>query len=206
MAEDKLRAAFLDRDGVLTELVKDHQSGQFESPYREDDVVLKDGVFEALEKLDGAGFALIVVSNQPSVAKGIVSREELDAVERRFESLIRDSGVRLADIKYCYHHPDASVDELRGKCGCRKPEPGMLLQAAKAYEIDLTGSWMIGDADRDIIAGARVGCKTVLVFDPLSEHRRDGSSKPDHVVASILEAAKLVANDRIYDKDLCRWC
>jgi D-glycero-D-manno-heptose 1,7-bisphosphate phosphatase len=187
------RAAFLDRDGVIVEPVLDPIAGAPESPYRAADVALVAGVVEALQALRDAGLALVVVSNQPAAAKGTVSLDELRVVHERAVELLADRGVELDAWHYCYHHPDGAAPGLAGPCDCRKPEPGMLLRAARELELDLTRSWMIGDSDADIEAGRRAGCRTVLVEHPGSRHRRGAGSSPDHRVGDLGEAAALIA-------------
>jgi D-glycero-D-manno-heptose 1,7-bisphosphate phosphatase len=150
-------AAFLDRDGVLNELVPDPSSGQPESPLRADDVRLLPGVAAAANELARAGYALVCVSNQPAAAKGKVSVEQLHAVHARVLDLLGRDGVRLDASRLCLHHPDGSISELSGPCDCRKPAPGMLLDAAEALGLDLAASWMLGDTDTDVAAGRAAG-------------------------------------------------
>jgi D-glycero-D-manno-heptose 1,7-bisphosphate phosphatase len=166
-------AVFVDRDGVINRLVADAGSGPPESPYRVEDVALLPGAGAALTELAEAGFAVVVASNQPAVAKGIATRADLDAVHARVVELLGDEAGAVLDWRYCRHHPDAIVPELRG-CACRKPKPGLLLDAARDHDLDLRSSWMVGDADRDIAAGVAAGCRTVLIEHPDSGHRRDG--------------------------------
>jgi D-glycero-D-manno-heptose 1,7-bisphosphate phosphatase len=180
-------AVFLDRDGVINELVADPKTGVLESPYLAGDVTLMPGVGDAIQRLAGAGFALIVVSNQPAAAKGIASAADLDAVHARVIGLLGDAADSIEDWRYCRHHPDASDPALRS-CECRKPLPGLLLDAAHERGLDLTRSWTIGDADRDVAAGEAAGTRTILVENPDSAHRRTGSVKPD-LTASDLGSA-----------------
>ena len=182
-----IRAAFIDRDGVINELAPDPLSGRPESPLRERDVVLVDGAAAALRRLAAAGLLLVGVSNQPAAAKGTVSPAELDAVQKRVIELLDAEGVRFDAFRVCLHHPDGVVPELSGACECRKPAPGMLLDAARELGIDLAASWMIGDTDSDIEAGAAAGCRTALIEHPGSAHKRDQVTKPD-VIAPDLEA------------------
>ena len=184
-------AVFLDRDGVINELVPEEASGVPESPYRPDDVRLMAGVRESLERLRETGMAVIVVSNQPAAAKGIATAEALDAVHDRVVELLGDTASVVAEWRYCRHHPDAIDPALRG-CECRKPRPGMLLDAARALGLDLGRSWTVGDADRDIEAGRAAGTRTVLVENPDSPHRREGSAGEDLRAADLPSAARAI--------------
>ncbi len=174
-----VRAAFLDRDGVLNELVPDAITGRPESPLRVGDVALAPGAAAGARALLAADFLLVGVTNQPAVAKATATLEELDAVQARVLGLLAAEGVAFAAFERCLHHPDAVVEALRGPCACRKPEPGMLLDAAARLGLDLTRSWMVGDTDADVAAGAAAGCRTALVGHPGSAHKRSGAARPD---------------------------
>jgi D-glycero-D-manno-heptose 1,7-bisphosphate phosphatase len=182
------RAVFVDRDGVINALVPDPRSGLFESPLRVADVRLIDGAAAALALLAAAGWTLVGVSNQPAAAKGALSLDQLHAIQARVLELLSMQGVRFDDFRLCLHHPDGVVAELSGSCDCRKPAPGMLLAAASALGIVLAGSWMVGDTDADVTAGRAAGCRTILVGNPGSAHKRAGNVSPD-VAATDLGAA-----------------
>jgi len=165
------RAVFLDRDGVINRAVivdgKPYPPGP-------DQLELLPGVPEALFKLRNHGFLLIVVTNQPDVARGTTERAEVDAVNR----WIRDRAP-LDDIRVCCH-------DDRDYCACRKPKPGLLLDAARDWSIDLDLSFMIGDRWRDIEAGRRAGCRTVLVD---GGHSEPVPVAPDYRAPSLQEAS-----------------
>lgn len=188
----RARAAFVDRDGVVNELVPDSLSGAPESPLSVEDVVLIPRAAEALKRLAGAGWLLIGVSNQPAAAKGRVSVEELEAVQARVVELLRLNGAAFDAFRMCLHHPEGIVAELSGSCDCRKPSPGMLLDAGHALGVDLSRSWMIGDTDSDVVAGRSAGCKTVLVEHRGSVHKRGLNSKPDAVVPNLFAATTVL--------------
>jgi len=170
------RAAFLDRDGVLNELVLDPLSGAGESPLEVEEVRLVAGAAAAARRLAEAGFILICVSNQPAAAKGRVPLEQLLAVHERVRELLAREGVALAAWRLCPHHPRGVVAELSGPCSCRKPAPGMLLDAAGAAGVALGASWMVGDTDADVAAGRAAGCRTLLIEHPGSAHKRTGGA------------------------------
>lgn len=153
----KSPAIFLDRDGTLIENV-----GYIRRP---EDVRLMPGTGEALHRLRQMGYRLVLVSNQSGVARGLFSDEQLQEVHRRFEQLLAAEGVRLDGAYYCPYlpGPEAVVESYRRDSELRKPRPGMLLKAAQELNIDLGGSWMIGDSPSDMEAGRRAGCRTVLL-------------------------------------------
>lgn len=185
-------AVFVDRDGVINELRVDTVSGKPESPLRAEDVVLIPGAAVALRRLTAAGITLVGVSNQPAAAKGRVSIAELSAVQARVIELLDANGVSFADFRLCLHHPDGSVEGLAGACDCRKPAPGMILDAARDLQIDVARSWMIGDTDDDVLAGRAAGCRTVLIEHRPSSHKRTGGAPPDAVAADLRAAVDVV--------------
>jgi D-glycero-D-manno-heptose 1,7-bisphosphate phosphatase len=183
-------AVFLDRDGVLNELVVDLFSGAGESPLAVADVRLVAGAAAAAHALARMGFTLICVSNQPAAAKGRVSVEQLLAVHERVLELLACEGVRLDASRLCLHHPDGVLPELSGPCACRKPAPGMLLDAARALDIDLGASWMVGDTDADIRAGRAADCRTLLIEHHGSIHKRQQAVRPDLSAADLALAVE----------------
>lgn len=157
--KNKQKAIFLDRDGTINKYVGFLRNiDQFE---------LIEGVSEAIKKINALGYLAIVVTNQPVIARGEVSFEELDEIHNKMETLLGKDGAYLDAIYYCPHHPDKGYEgersELKVECDCRKPKPGMLLQASKDFNIDLSQSWMVGDGENDIKAGKNAGCRTALI-------------------------------------------
>lgn len=185
-------AAFLDRDGVLNELVPDPLTGPPESPLHPRAVALVRGAARGALELRRAGYLLIGVSNQPSAAKGLTSLDALERVQARVLELLAAEGVSFDAFEICHHHPAGVVPELTGPCDCRKPAPGMLLAAGGRLGVDLAASWMIGDSDTDVGAGAAAGCRTVLIEHPGSAHKRGVESTPDLRAADLQSAAALL--------------
>ena len=192
MATGFRSAVFLDRDGVINELAPDRSSGSPESPLVSSDVRLLPRAAVAVRRLREAGLFLVGVSNQPASAKGSAPLEDLLSVQARVVSLLADAGATLDDWRLCMHHPHGVVPELTKTCTCRKPAPGLLLKAASEFNLDLGSSWMVGDTDADIGAGAAAGCRTVLLEQPLSAHKRNGTSSPDWRVTDLESAADLI--------------
>ena len=190
------RAIFLDRDGVLIDDV--------DLLTRRCDVRIKEGVPESLTQLKEAGFRLIVVSNQTVVARGLASEEEVRALEAEIEYLLVAAGApRLAGFYFCPHHPNATLPAFRVRCACRKPSPGLLLQAGRELAIDISASVLVGDRLTDIVAGARAGCRTVLVTTgmhdaPVIETAEpfDQSITPQHVCGSLSESVAWILGER----------
>ncbi|WP_331772919.1 HAD family hydrolase (plasmid) [Embleya sp. NBC_00888] len=148
-------AVFLDRDGTLTE--------PRHYPSRPEHLVLQGGIGPPLRILQEAGYALVVATNQSGIARGLFTLADLDAMHRRLRSMLVDVGVRIDGIYACPHHPEGTVPPHTIACHCRKPEPGLLHQAARELHLDLTRSWMLGDSPCDTEAGNRAGCRTIFV-------------------------------------------
>jgi len=189
-------AAFLDRDGVLNEAVPDPASGAPESPLKVEDVRLLPGVAGAARELAEAGHALVCVSNQPAAAKGKATVQQLIAVHERVLELLARDGAHMDASRLCLHHPDGVLAELSGPCQCRKPAPGMLLDAAAALSLDLSRSWMLGDTDADVAAGRAAGCRTVLIDYPGSAHKRSGGARPSLLAADLADGAAQILDRR----------
>jgi D-glycero-D-manno-heptose 1,7-bisphosphate phosphatase len=180
-------AAFLDRDGVLNELIADPVSGAGESPLSVEEVRLVPGAAAAVARLARAGYLPVCVSNQPAAAKGTVSVAQLLAVHERVSALLEREGATLAASRLCLHHEQGIVPELLGPCDCRKPAPGMLLDAAAELGVDLRNSWMVGDTDSDIAAGRAAGCRTLLIRHPSSIHKRSHGLSADVLADSLAD-------------------
>ncbi|MBZ5558492.1 MAG: HAD family hydrolase [Acidobacteriia bacterium] len=172
------RAVFLDRDGVINRAVV--RDGKPHPPTDADHVDVLPGVAAALGRLKAAGYLLIVVTNQPDVARGTQSREAVEAIHARLASELP-----IDDFRACYH-------DDRDACACRKPKPGLIIDAALAHGVDLRESVMVGDRWRDIEAGRRAGCQTVFVNHEYEERKPE---KPDAVVGALEEAATWILSD-----------
>jgi D,D-heptose 1,7-bisphosphate phosphatase len=180
------KAVFLDKDGTLVPDI----------PYNSvpDRIRLEDGAAAALTRLRQAGFKLVLVSNQSGVARGLFPIEALQGVTARIQALLAAAGVPALDgIFYCPHHPEGNVPEYATVCDCRKPEPGLFLQAARLLDIDLSRSWMVGDILNDVEAGHRAGCRSVLIDNGNeTEWVRSPAREPDALVANLREAADAI--------------
>ena len=182
------RAVFFDRDETIIE-----DPGFISDPAQ---VVLRPGAAEAIRRVRESGHRVIVVSNQSGVARGLITEEDLARVHDRLRELLGREGAEVDAIYYCpfLEGPEATVERYRRDSELRKPRPGMLLQAAREWDLDLAASWMIGDRDSDVQAGRAAGCRTIrLGLEPAAGN---GTIRADRHVASILEAARIVEEDQ----------
>src|SRR5437868_1566189 len=178
------RAVFLDKDGTVIENV----------PYNVDPerIFPSQGALSALAGFHRAGYRLVVITNQPGVARGLFSEQALAGVERRLRALLGERGVPLAGFYYCPHGADAVAARYRLPCSCRKPQPGLIARAAADLYIDCAQSWMVGDILDDVEAGRRAGCRTVLLNNGNeTEWRLTGARQPHRVATSWAEIARL---------------
>lgn len=185
------RAVFLDRDGVLTALVYYPDTGEYESARTPADLTILPNTLSALQRLRDQGWALFLVSNQPSYAKGKTSLDNLHAVHARFEEALQRVGVVLHASYYCYHHPRGIVPSHTMTCECRKPGIASLLRAQQEFGLDLAQSWFVGDQDIDIQCGQRGGCQTIQLDYSLSADKR-GTSQPDWRCRDLDHAVELL--------------
>ena len=174
------RAVFLDRDGVINRAPL--RDGLPHPPERLEELRVLPGVRRALERLRQAGFLLIVVTIQPDVARGSQQRDTVEAINRALCARLP-----LDDLRVCYH------DDVDG-CDCRKPQPGLLLEAARDWGIDLAASYMVGDRWKDIEAGRRAGCRTVLIDRHYAEVCR---AVPDRVARSLPAAVDWILSSAV---------
>lgn len=179
--KNKQKAVFLDRDGTINKYVGFLKNiEEFE---------LLPGVASTIRQINELGYLVIVVTNQPVIARGEVSFEQLREIHNKMETLLGIEGAYLDGIYFCPHHPHkgfkGEIPELKYDCKCRKPKPGMLLQAAKDFNIDLNQSWMVGDEEKDISAGKAAGCKTALIGG--ADYRQDAT------IASLEEFVKYLS-------------
>lgn len=169
------RAVFLDRDGVINKVVM--RDGIQDSPRHGGELVIIDGVEEAICMLSKQGFLVIIVTNQPGVKRGTHRKQDVEEIHKFIGNYLMIDGIYT-----CYH-------DNEDNCACRKPKAGMLYDAAENIEIDLGSSYMIGDRWQDICAGNNAGCKTILVD---YHYPMNKDSCPDHRTGSLLEAAQWI--------------
>ncbi|MBT4431719.1 MAG: HAD-IIIA family hydrolase [Nitrospinaceae bacterium] len=192
------RAIFLDRDGVINPMCLNPDHGTVDSPANPDQFNILPGVTDTICRFREMGFAVVVISNQPGVAKGKMVPDLLNEITEKMKRLLYHSGAELDGIYYCLHHPDALLPEYRELCECRKPKPGLLLRAAEELEIDLKSSFMIGDGLTDVLAGQSVGCRTVWLGNLKCEICREMDKhrvRPDFVADNLPDSLKFIEPD-----------
>lgn len=160
-ADKKQKAIFLDRDGTVNKY-----KGYITSPKQ---LELINGVTEAIRKINRSGYLAIIITNQPSIAMGRMSYAVLDEIHAKLDSLLGEEGAYIDALYFCPHHPDKGFDgektELKIKCDCRKPSGGLIRKAAEDFNIDLSKSFMVGDSEKDILAGIDAGCTPIFLTD-----------------------------------------
>ena len=179
------RALFLDRDGTLVE--------PRHYPSRPSDLILHAGIGPLLRIFQDAGWELVVITNQSGLARGYFTEDDLEKMHAWLREMLGEWGIELNSIQFCPHHIEGTVPHLAVACACRKPEPGMLLNAARERRLDLTQSWMIGDILDDIEAGKRAGCRTALVDLGTESLPESDLRWPDIVASTTAEALEQIA-------------
>ena len=186
---------FLDRDGVINRIIYHRDIGVIDTPFTVGQFELLPGAAGAIRRLNRLGVKVVVVSNQPGIAKGHFDRKTLDAMTEKMRRSLSRGGARLDGIYYCLHHPRAVKAAYRKRCACRKPRPGLLKKAARDLGIDLARSFMVGDSISDIQAGRAAGCRTLFLGNwkcDLCSFMQAKKVEPDFIVRDILGAARLI--------------
>ncbi|MFK7832212.1 MAG: HAD-IIIA family hydrolase [Winogradskyella sp.] len=182
----KQKAVFLDRDGVINKEVDQLR--------HIDDFELIEGVIDAIKNLNKSDYIVIVITNQPVIAKGFITLSELELIHKKMDTLLGNEGAFLDDLFYCPHHPETGfegeVKALKMECACRKPQPGMLIEASEKYNIDLNTSWFIGDRYTDIKAGKSANTNTILLKTGHAgnDKHRFSDLEPDYMFNNLNEA------------------
>lgn len=185
---EKKKVVFLDKDGTIIPDV----------PYNinPDLISLQHGVIEGLQLLKNEGYSFVVISNQAGVARGYFKYEQLAEVQQKIDSLLQPANLQIQAYYFCPHHPAGKIEGLAIACNCRKPMPGMILEAAKDHNVDLANSWMIGDILNDVEAGNRAGCKTVIINNGNETEWVQGTfRKPTYTAINFLDAAEFICNN-----------
>jgi D,D-heptose 1,7-bisphosphate phosphatase len=189
MAE-KRKAVFLDKDGTIIPDI----------PYNVDPelITLADGVIEGMKLLKAEEYIFVVISNQAGVAKGLFELDKLEKVKHKLDLLFFSNGIKIESYYFCPHHPIGIIQKYAIECKCRKPAPGMILQAANDLQINVSASWMIGDILNDVEAGNRAGCRTCLIDNGNETEWVKGPFRtPTFISANFLEAAKHICKASI---------
>lgn len=181
------KAIFIEKDGTLIQGI----------PYNVDPdlITLETGVAEGLAKLKKEHYLFIIVSNQAGIAHGYFKEAAMINVQKKILQLLHPNQIIINGFYYCPHHPQGKIKDYSVSCFCRKPQPGLLLRAAKDFNIDLSKSWMIGDILNDMEAGKRAGCKTVLIKNGNeTEWLVNDYRMPDYEAKDFADAASIIVN------------
>jgi len=192
------RAVFLDRDGVINELIYYRDNGMVDSPFTLKQFRLLRGVRNAIKIINSLNFKTIVVSNQPGIARNHFTKKTLALMDAKMEKELAKKKAFLDAVYYCPHDPKGANKRYKKVCNCRKPKPGLLLEASKRFNINLKDSYMIGDELADIQTGRNIGCKTILlgrIKCQLCKLMVDKGVFPDIIVSDLLEAAKYIKRE-----------
>jgi len=191
-------AVFLDRDGVINKLVFFPELGLIDSPLNPSQFKLIAGAAEAIRTFNDLGLKVIIVSNQPAIAKGKMSEDLFESIRQKMSQLLEKQGARIDAEYYCFHHPHARRYKYKKICDCRKPKPGLILRAKADFGLDPSKCYMIGDGLTDIKAGNLAGCKSILLGElkcDLCRQMETLSVKPDHIASNLLDASKIIEKE-----------
>lgn len=191
----KSKAVFLDRDGVLNDLEYNPEEGRIASPLSAKQLRIFPYAGESVKRIKELGFKVILVSNQPGVAKRQFTHSELGRMNDKVREELAEHKCSFDAEYYCLHHPDALIHRYRLDCDCRKPKPGLLFRAAKEHNLDLGNSFFVGDALVDVKAGRTAGCRTILLGHPttfLSMMIEREDARPDFMLPSLKQVPDLL--------------
>ena len=197
---------FLDRDGVINEIVYFPDMGMPDSPLNPDQFKLLPGVAEAIKTFNKIGFKVIVISNQPAIAKGKMTSKLFEQIRLKMKTELAKAGAHIDGEYYCFHYPEAALSEYKVECDCRKPKPGLMLKAIKDFDLDPAQCYAIGDSMTDVEAGNAAGCVTFLIGNSkcdLCRLMNEKNIKPDDILPSLLHVAKIV--EGIYNGNIPRY-
>ena len=189
------RAIFLDRDGVINQIVYHQDIGVLDTPFHPSQFRLLPHVEKGLRRINRLGFKAVLVSNQPGVAKRHMSLKNFWKIDQKMNKELARKKVSLDGVYYCLHYPQGGEKRYKKICNCRKPKPGLILKASKELDIDPKSSYLIGDSLTDIQAGKSAGCTTFLLGNhkcdlcKLMEKKR---TRPDFIAENLLEAVKII--------------
>jgi len=193
-----VRAVLLDRDGVINEIVYFPELGLLDSPLNPYQFRILPDVPGAIKILNELGLKVIVVSNQPAIAKGKMTMGLFEKIRRKMKWELLKRGAHIDGEYYCFHHPQAKLSQYRANCDCRKPKPGLILKAAEDFHLELSECYVIGDGLTDVEAGKRAGCITFLTGGmkcDLCRLMNENGVKPDYVVPSLLHASEIIEKE-----------
>ncbi len=183
------KAIFLDRDGVINELIYNSLRNEYEPPHNVKDLQISEFAVNTLQLFQTNGFKLFLISNQPDYAKGKTSLKNLIQIHNELHNILIYNKVYFSEYYYCYHHPNGIIPEFSYMCNCRKPDTFFTNKAISDYEIDPSQSWLIGDRETDIECGNRTNLRTIQIHsDPVIR----GNDKADFKALNLHQASKII--------------
>lgn len=188
-------AVFVDRDGVITDLPNYKESNEVEFISKKEHIKFIDGSIEAIKLLNSNKIPIIIISNQPQIARGLATKKQIDDINKEIIKMLRKDDASIDSIYYCPHHPTKGINKYKIDCNCRKPKPGLILKAAEDHNISLKESYMIGDRISDIKAGFLASCKTIGVETGYACNDGFKDATPKAKAKNFLEAVKLILRE-----------
>ncbi|MBL7147269.1 MAG: HAD-IIIA family hydrolase [Nanoarchaeota archaeon] len=182
-------AVFLDRDGTINKSI--------DQLYKKEQFELLPRAAEAIHKINSEGIKVIVVTNQPVVARGLCTEKDVQRIHELMSKELNQFNAFVDEILFCPHHPNANLVDYRKDCECRKPKIGMLKKAAEKFDLDLKKCFMIGDLTQDIKAGKDAGCKTVLVKTGHAGKDKKYEVTPDYIAEDLYEAVNIILQENL---------
>lgn len=193
------KAIFVDRDGVINEMVYIKEHGYVDTPSTPQQFKIIKGVTEAITKAKKMGYEIIIISNQPGIAKGYYSKKTFDAIRKKMHMILKRSKAKIDDEFYCLHHPNAKLIEYKKRCTCRKPGIGLLKMAIRKHDLDITSSFFIGDGIVDMEAAKKVGCRSIFIGNvnaTITELFKRKKINPDYVARNLLDAVNFITSKK----------
>lgn len=191
----KNKTIFLDRDGVINKLIYHREEGIIDTPFTESQFEIVESVPSAISKLRKAGYKIIIISNQPGIAKGYYTLNTFEKIRTKMRLVLEKKNAMVDDEFYCLHHPTAKNLKYRKRCDCRKPRIGLIKKASIRYNIDIKNSYFIGDSIVDLQAAKKAGCKSIFignVSSTLSEILKKKKLNPDYIAHNLKEASEFI--------------
>lgn len=192
------KAIFLDRDGVINELIYFPEAGVVDTPININQVKLVFGIDQLILQAKRQGFLIIVISNQPAIGLGKLEKKDFELIDQQIKKKLLEKNAQSDAFYYCFHHPFAKLEKYKKICDCRKPKIALFKKAAKEFNIDLSQSWMVGDGVDDIKAGKGAECKTILLANINSTENlriieeQLEKIKPDFIIKKLPEALSII--------------
>lgn len=193
------KAIFLDRDGVINEMVYVKEHGYVDTPSKPEQFKIIKGVTKAISKAKKLGYKVIIISNQPGIAKGYYTKDTFDKITKKMQSHLGKSNIKIDDEFYCFHHPNAKLSLYKKRCSCRKPGIGSLTKATKKHALNLENCYFIGDGIVDMEAAKKSGCKGIFIGNvnrTVTALFKKKDISPQYVARDLLDAIKFIEKNR----------